>query len=343
MDTFPTSPDNQKAFKGFWDRKEGVTGMVTLGLMGLGGFFLLKAFLPTLIEFFNLGITALGKGIIFTGLGAVLFVLLYTVFNPKVHRLFSYYFKTLMRKVTQLFVEIDPVGILRVYISELTKKREYMDEKRATLNGQIRIIKEKQAKAEAGYEKALSTAKIAKEKGMSAQFTLQARQAGRLQSSSMTYADLLKRCEFLYRVLTKYYEATGIVIEDMKNEVDNEVDRRNTMKSAWGAMMAAKQILQGAGEDKEMYDMALEHLVNDYGQKMGEIEDFISTSSSFMEGLDLQNGVYEADALKAIEDWEAKVDSKLLGTDKRLMVETMAVKMPTAVAVESEDFNKFFK
>jgi hypothetical protein len=48
--------------------------------------------------------------------------------------------------------------------------------------------------------------------------------------------------------------------------------------------------------------------------KMGEIDSFIESSKGFVEGLDLQNGVYEADALEKLKQWENKADSILLGT-----------------------------
>jgi hypothetical protein len=55
--------------------------------------------------------------------------------------------------------------------------------------------------------------------------------------------------------------------------------------------------------------------------KIGEIEDFVRLSDSFMSSVDLQNGVYEAEAIKMLEDWEKNADSIVLGESKRLLIE----------------------
>jgi hypothetical protein len=59
--------------------------------------------------------------------------------------------------------------------------------------------------------------------------------------------------------------------------------------------------------------------------KIGEIEDFVRLSDSFMSSVDLQNGVYESDALKMLEDWERNADSIVLGDSKRLLIENNSV------------------
>ena len=43
-------------------------------------------------------------------------------------------------------------------------------------------------------------------------------------------------------------------------------------------------------------------VVEDFGMKMGEIDSFIENSKGFVEGLDMQNGVYEADAMKKLQE-----------------------------------------
>jgi hypothetical protein len=46
------------------------------------------------------------------------------------------------------------------------------------------------------------------------------------------------------------------------------------------------------------------------------MENFMQLSSKFMESLDLQNGVFEEEGLKMLEEWEEKSASLLLGADK---------------------------
>jgi hypothetical protein len=52
--------------------------------------------------------------------------------------------------------------------------------------------------------------------------------------------------------------------------------------------------------------------------------------------LDLQNGVYEAEALKKLQAWEQKADSILLGDSKRLMLEQSAMNSPLNTSIGRE-------
>lgn len=66
--------------------------------------------------------------------------------------------------------------------------------------------------------------------------------------------------------------------------------------------------------------MALEAIATDVSSKMGEMENFMQMSEKIMNGIDLQNGVFEEEGLKMLEDWEKKGSSLLLGETKDELV-----------------------
>jgi len=104
--------------------------------------------------------------------------------------------------------------------------------------------------------------------------------------------------------------------------------------------------LNGDSDRKELFDQAMEFVVQDYGMKMGEINSFLEDSKPFIEGLDLQNGVYEAEALKRVQAWEERADSLLLGDQKRKLLEESAV--PAVQIIDSNvpvssSYGKFLK
>jgi len=51
-------------------------------------------------------------------------------------------------------------------------------------------------------------------------------------------------------------------------------------------------------------------------QEYNAIKGFMEVSSSFMDSIDLQNGVFEEEGMKMLEKWEKEGDSLLLGGDK---------------------------
>jgi hypothetical protein len=346
MPQFPTTAH----VKSFWERPEGTTGMLSLAVLGVGGFFVAQAILPTLIAFLGLAITAVGQGIVLAALCAVLAAMLYVLTNRKFLTLVGYVFKSAMRKVTGMFVEIDPIGIMKNYIDDLKDRQADMDAGIAKLNGQVKICQQKITQNESGYERAMATAAEAKKRDQQGAFTVNARQAGRLERlNNETLIPLLKTMELNLRALRKYREVTDTVILDIGNEVEARAVERDMILATHSVVQAAKKIMNGDPDKKELFDQAMEFVVQDYGMKLGEIENFIDTSKSFVEGLDLQNGVYEEEALKKMQAWEQRADSILLGDSKRLMLEQAVVGSPLNTSIGREpvtvegDYSKFFK
>ena len=312
--------------KSFWERPEGTTGMVAIGLAGLAAVYFLG---PALVRIFDTTITLIGQGFAIAAMAGVAWVLYLILSNKKLQTLVSYMFKSTMRKITGAFVEIDPIGIMKSYIEELRGKRSTMETSIGKLRGQI-VVCEKQVNLnDSEYERQMATFKVAKDKNLSSAATVASRQAGRLQKlNKVSLRPLLLQMQVHLKALNKYYEVTGTVIDDLGNEVQAQEMQRKMMAESYSAMSTAKKILMGGTDQKELFDQAMEYVVNDYGMKMGEIENFIENSKGFVEGLDLQNGVYEEEALKKLQEWENKADSILLGNQKQQMLEQTAVGGP---------------
>lgn len=331
--------------KSFWERPEGTTGMLAIGAAGVGLFFAL----PTLIKFVGMLTALVGQTIMLVIMGVILFALISVITNKKVQTLVKYMFKSAMRAVTGVFVEIDPIGIMRNYIDELREKRETMATSRDKLRGQLVVLERQINSNTVEYDKAMSTAQIAHNRGNTGQFSVHSRQAGRLEKlNKESLVPLKVQMDLHLKALNKYYEVTGTVIDDLTNEVKaREIERKMILESH-SAMKAAKAILNGGTDAKELFDQAMEFVVEDFGMKMGEIDSFIENSKGFVEGLDMQNGVYEADALKKLQAWEAKADSILLGNGKAQLLEHTAATSVIATqigapAAGAVDYSKLIK
>lgn len=303
--------------KSFWQRKEGTTGMLFIA----GALAVLFFALPPLNIIMSGLVTLLSNTIYATVLGVALFALIYVITNKRVQTLVKYFFKSSMRWITQWFVEIDPIGIMRNYVDDMKDKQGIIAGTKDKLRGQINVLRQKIQANTTGYEKAMALTKVANEKGNVAAVRVQGRQAMRLETvNKETYGPLLQQMEAHHRLAEKIYEVIGVHIEDLTNEVEVQSDRRKMILASHTVMKAAKAILQGGTTERELFDQALEFVVEDYGMKLGEIESFMDASKPFVDGLDLQNGVYEAEALKRLQDWEHKADSVLLGNQKQALL-----------------------
>jgi hypothetical protein len=79
-------------------------------------------------------------------------------------------------------------------------------------------------------------------------------------------------------------------------------------------------LINGNKDKRAMFEEAMQFMAEDVGNKVGEMERFMEMSESFMQGVDLQNGVFEEKGMKMLEEWEKNADSWLLGSEKTQIV-----------------------
>ena len=295
--------------KSFWDKPEGLTGKLFLGAMIIGGGYLFLQILPMLLAG---ALTALQFALTIAALAAIIYVAI----DPRARNLISYGYKSIMRWITGIFVTIDPIGILKNYISELKGNLRKMNTQIGKLRGQMHLLKEMIVKNEREIKNNLSMANRAKNTNKKSIMVLKARKAGRLKDSNLKLDELYTKMEVLYRVLGKMYENSEIMLEDITDQVQVKEQEYKAIKASHSAMNQAKNIISGNNDKREMFDMALDAIANDVSQKVGEMERFMDMTTNFMDSVDLQNGVFEEEGLELLTKWEKESESLLLGNDK---------------------------
>lgn len=306
---------NTDAFKpkSFWQRPEGVTGALFLGGLILGGGYLLFTYLPVII--------AMTQNVLYLGiLLMILAAIIYMVLDPKMRNLIWYMYKSVMRWVTGIFVQIDPIGILKSYVEDLKDNLGEMNKQITKLRGQMHKLKELILNNQRDIQTNLQMASKAKDSNMSSMVVLKSRKAGRLKESNMKLEDLYRKMEILYRVLTKMYENSEILLEDIQDQVQVKEQERKAIRASHSAMKSAMNIISGNNDQRYMFDMALEAIADDVSQKVGEMERFMEMSSNFMDSVDLQNGVFEEEGLAMLEKWEKEGVSMILGNEKETLL-----------------------
>lgn len=291
--------------KSFWQRPEGVTGFIFLAGIIAGAGYLLYKLLPFIVSILS---NTLHAVILFAVLGAILFVLL----DPKFRNLIWFIYKSIMRAITRLFVNIDPIGILESYIEDLHKNLGEMDTHISKLKGQMQKLKIIMEKNDSEMKESLQIAEQAKKAGKMDMVVINTRQYGRLEESNKRYKELFNKLEILYRVLSKMYDNSGYLIKDIENEVRIKKQEREAIKSGYSAMRRAMSIVKGDPDKKMMFDQAMESIVDDISLKIGEMERFMEASSSVIDSIDLQNGVYEQKGMELLEKMEKEGISLLL-------------------------------
>jgi hypothetical protein len=299
--------------KSFWERPEGKTGMLGLVAMIAGAGIGLYKLLPYLI---TLTSNMLQFSLLLLAFGA----LVYVVLDKKVRNLTFFMYKSFMRWLTGIFIQIDPIGILKNYIDDLKKNLSNMNKQLAVVKGQMQRLKALMDENAKNIENNLKLASKAKETEKTAVMILKSRKAGRLKESNMRYDELYKKLELLYRVLLKMYENSEIMLEDVEDQIFVKEKERTAIRASHSAMKSAMNIIAGNSDKREMFDQALEAIADDVSLKIGEMERFMEMSSSFVQSIDLQNGVFEEEGLELLDKWEKEGVSLLLGNEKDLLI-----------------------
>jgi predicted nucleic acid-binding Zn-ribbon protein len=299
--------------KTFWQRPEGKTGLIVLIAAIAGGGLLLAQALPFLIALTS---NVLSLAVLLLVLGA----LIYMVLDPKMRNLVWYMYKSVMRWVTGLFVQIDPIGILKSYVEDLRENLRKMNRQISMLRGQMHKLQELIINNRKEIQSNLQLASKAKVADKQAMMILKSRKAGRLRESNIKYEDLYRKMEVLYRVLSKMYENSQILMEDIKDQVDVKEQERKAIHASHSAMRSAMSVISGDKDKRALFDQALEAITDDVSQKVGEMERFMEVSENFMQSIDLQNGVFEEEGLRMLEQWEKEGASLLLGPAKDTLI-----------------------
>ena len=227
-----TDPFKPKKAKTFWQKPEGVTGAVFLfGLIAGGGYLILS----------NLAAIAglLGSVVYMSIMLAALAGIIYMVLDPKIRGMVGYMYKSVMRAITGIFVTIDPIGILKNYVDDLSDKLKTMSKQIGGLRGQMRSLKTTIENNTKEINNNLQLASVAQKQGKQQQVILSTRKAARLKESNGKYQKLHSKMEVMHRILTKMYQNSEILLEDTKDQVQLKEQEYKAMTASHSAMKSA--------------------------------------------------------------------------------------------------------
>lgn len=299
--------------RSFLQRPEGKGQFIFWGAVAVGAYFLvppLGAFVSTLV---TLAENTIYLGLMVGGAALAGYVLLdnWTTI--------SYAYRNAMRAFTNMVISRDKIGTMLTSIEKKKKKLGIIYANINKLKGAMKVAQDELSQNAREASNALKLASEAKKRKIASQVYVQAREAKRLQQFSVPLKDSISQMEVLYRTLSKYAELGETIILDMQNETKSWKRNYNAINVSHQAMEAAKAVVL-RDRDRDMYDQALEMLISDYDNKFAEIERFTEMSSDMIGKMDLQNAVWDTDALKMLEEWEQKGESILLGAEKSKLV-----------------------
>lgn len=315
--------------KSFWKRPEGITGIIVLLLLAGLGLWLLFRFAHTLLAWVE-------DPVKLAALLALLGGIVYLLLDNYTRNLLWYFYKMAMRRLTGLFVNIDPISVLKDHVRHLERNIIALSRQIGLLRRQMRNLKTLIDANVTDIQKNLTLAEEARGQGDSRNLTLATRKAGRLQEANARYDELYRKMDALYRILRRMYEHAEFVIEDTRDQIALREQEYRAIKAGHSAMRSAQSILKGSPDQRALFDQALEELADEVSRKVGDLERFMGTTRHLLDSIDLQRGVFEEEGLRLLERWERETTSGNPKAKKPLHPPSPEASPP------SDDYNRLF-
>lgn len=216
---------------------------------------------------------------------AILGAMVYVALDGGFRRLISTGYKVLMRSITSLFVRTNPWSIVKVYIKDLKKSREQMNEHITQLAEAIGNNDNQLEKNAAEIKDNLLYANKEKSKGNMESAAVYANQVGRLSKFNDKLEKLNGKSKYLEKFLEKLYEKVGYKITDLENELAIQEKEYKTLKAGSSAFSKAMNIYNGNVDALDMKNMAIEEIELQLGNFRGQIDKALKDSSKFLQNM----------------------------------------------------------
>jgi len=300
--------DNSAAKKSFWARPEGKTGMIFIAAIAAVGFYFWGRVVPFILAAVQ---NTLYLGLMLGAVGIVAYFLL----QPNVRAGFWYLFNMICRFFTSWVVNIDPIGIIKGYIDDLTAKRNEANQKINEVSGareglkrkvEANVAEMKQIKQNYDYGVANKA-----DEGLLQTYAIR---MGGLKAMNEKFIPMCNNLTAILEHLERMYKASGYMLEQMKCKVEMEEIEYKAVKSANKAMKSAMAVFAGDPSKKTLFDEALTNMADDMALKVGEMKRAIDLSSDYINNIDIESGAEAASGAKILEKFDS-MNFTLLSVD----------------------------
>jgi hypothetical protein len=283
----------------FWQKPEGKVGagiMAALGVAMAWGF--VKA-LPLLIQIAE---NTLYLAFLI-GMLVMLYCMVFVWDRPRT--LLFYMLQMVSRWITSNFVELDPVAILKSFVTQMEKRREVIQDRLARIVGVRRMVEAKVAKSEKERQDALRLAKAAKathdDDGLNAHAEIAARRARDIEE----YRSMLGQMQNIEKLLQRVMRRADYHIQTARDEA-NQLADKHTITGAVASATAAAQGIFGDSDLAEVRDMAADRIRENYEARLGELQTLIDLTD-FDHAVDLNQMAFRQEGLAQLLEAEKKV------------------------------------
>lgn len=293
--TVETYSENKKVSN--WDKPGGTLGKIVAGLSIGGGLMLLYKALPFLI---TLATNAITLGLLVGVLG----LMVYLIQSKKFRNLFSMVYFQIMRKLTGLVIEINPIAIAERYLQELKEKMKTITRQLGEISGLVRMNSKKLDQKKEELEKNILMFKKYQNLGMSENAEVIARQICRLKNSVKRTSERLEESKKWLEILKTLKTKASLVVEDTENEVADKKEEYEMVSKQYCAFKSIMSIIKGDSEKFENFTYAMDTMTNTIYSYIGEMDMIINESNNVIDKMKVESSVVSEKTKQIIDKFD---------------------------------------
>ena len=288
--------DVQQKIKSFWEKPEGTTGMLTItGLTVIGG---------GIAIYFIDAIIKLLQNILYAGfLGGSILLVIALLLNDNFRWFCRSSFQSAMRKLTGVWITIDPIGILKNYIKDMIEKLKLIEKYLGQIGGQITGLNQEIAERKGNVDSFLKYAAAAEGNGDIDNMQLNSNKAAREKEWVDEMSVTSKQMQDTYDNLKHMKRNLNFLRDDTEHRVGLLIRKYEVITASYKAMKGAKELIEG-DRKKAIFEQDCEYIASEIGNKLGEMDRFFEASRDTFANMDLKNQVLNKEGLALLASWK---------------------------------------
>lgn len=281
-----------------WEKPGGTLGMIVAGLAIGGGCIVLYKILPFLI---SLTTNLLTLTLLVLALAAIGFL----ITNKRFRQTCSMVYFMVMRKITGLIIEIDPIAIVENKVKEMKKKILDIEKQMGSLNGLNKQNERKIDEKKRQLQNQIDLLNEYNKANKRAEAGVAERQAVRLQGAIERQIKRLEDSKKWYEILKSLKHAAELTVLDTENEVNDRKEEFESIKAQHKAFSSIMSIMKGDPDQMEDFTRAMDFMAYDITQKLGEMSNVIDETGGLLSQFAIEEGVASKKADELLKRYEA--------------------------------------
>ncbi len=303
------TPDADK--RSFWSRPEGVAGLLFLAAVGALG----VVYFNRIVEFL---IRAVENTLYLSLLLAALGLLVFLFTSKDIRTAVFFLYKSAMRSLTGLVIQLNPIAIMKTYVEDLKDKRRKMQGQIDQLAGQLvklnKKIGENNEAIKQKFAEANKANSITDRPGMKEAAQLATIEGAGLQEMNEKLLPLQRNMKLVLDFMEKVNKSADYIIKETEIKVKLKESEYQIVKESSNALRTAVSIFKGNPDKKFYFDQSMEYIQDDMSMKLGEMKRAMDLSMDFINSVDIQNGIL-SDKGQALLEAYNQGDFKIIQLD----------------------------